>query len=237
MAGTALIVGTGSGISAAVARALKRDGWRLALAARRPEKLADLARETGALTIAADATEPAQVQALFADCETRLGPLDLVLYNASFRTRGPFLDLDPVEVERTRVGASAASMSPRRQPAHGAARAGRHLLHRRFGERQGLCPVGAVRDGQVRAARSRPVDGPGAAPKGIHVAHFVIDGGVRNAARGRVEGDGEAADSLLDPDAIAETYLATLKQPRSAWSLEVELSPGSSGSEPGARAG
>jgi hypothetical protein len=61
-------------------------------------------------------------------------------------------------------------------------------------------------------------------PKGIHVAHFVIDGGVRNAQRGRDEDPG-APDSLLDPDAIAETYMSVLRQPRSAWSLEVELRP------------
>ena len=53
---------------------------------------------------------------------------------------------------------------------------------------------------------------------------FVIDGGVRNAERGR-PGDAGAPDSLLDPDAIAQTYMAVLAQPRSAWSLEVELRP------------
>jgi NAD(P)-dependent dehydrogenase (short-subunit alcohol dehydrogenase family) len=62
-------------------------------------------------------------------------------------------------------------------------------------------------------------------PKGIHVAHFVIDGGVRNVARGRTEPTGAAPDSFLDPAAIAATYMAVLKQPRSAWSLEVELRP------------
>jgi hypothetical protein len=53
----------------------------------------------------------------------------------------------------------------------------------------------------------------------------VIDGGVRSPERGRVEGPGDTADSLLDPAGIAETYMAVLKQPRSAWSLEVELRP------------
>lgn len=62
-------------------------------------------------------------------------------------------------------------------------------------------------------------------PKGIHVAHIVIDGGVRNAASGRVEGGSVTADSLLDPDAIAATYLHIINQPRSAWSMEVELRP------------
>ena len=61
-------------------------------------------------------------------------------------------------------------------------------------------------------------------PKGIHVAHFVIDGGVKNAERGR-PGEPSLPDNLLDPEAIAETYMAVLKQPRSAWSLEVELRP------------
>ena len=60
-------------------------------------------------------------------------------------------------------------------------------------------------------------------PKGIHIAHFVIDGGVRNAERGRVEQG--ASDSLLDPDAIAETYMHALRQPRSAWSWEIEVRP------------
>jgi NADP-dependent 3-hydroxy acid dehydrogenase YdfG len=63
------------------------------------------------------------------------------------------------------------------------------------------------------------------APKGIHVAHFVIDGVVRNAEKGRVEGGDVAADSLLDPEAIAQSYLHVVQQPRSAWTWEVELRP------------
>ena len=59
-------------------------------------------------------------------------------------------------------------------------------------------------------------------PKGIHVAHFVIDGGIRAAARPVPD---NAPDSLLDPDAIAETYWATLMQHRSAWSWEIEVRP------------
>jgi NAD(P)-dependent dehydrogenase (short-subunit alcohol dehydrogenase family) len=60
------------------------------------------------------------------------------------------------------------------------------------------------------------------APKNIHVAHFVIDGGVRAAHRPESAG---RPDSMLDPDAIAQTYLWVLKQPRSAWTWEVELRP------------
>ena len=56
-------------------------------------------------------------------------------------------------------------------------------------------------------------------PKGIHVAHFVIDGAIR--APGRADPN----DSTLDPDAIAQTYMNVLMQPRSAWTWEVEVRP------------
>jgi hypothetical protein len=59
-------------------------------------------------------------------------------------------------------------------------------------------------------------------PQGIHIAHFVIDGGIRGA--GRVD-DPANPDALLDPDAIALTYLNVLRQPRSAWTSEIELRP------------
>ena len=59
-------------------------------------------------------------------------------------------------------------------------------------------------------------------PKGIHVAHFVIDGGVRSARR---PDPANRPDSTLGPDGIAQTYIEILRQPRSAWSLEVELRP------------
>ncbi len=59
-------------------------------------------------------------------------------------------------------------------------------------------------------------------PQGIHVAHFVIDGGIASARR---PADPAKPDALLDPDAIAESYMQVLRQPRSAWSFEVELRP------------
>jgi NAD(P)-dependent dehydrogenase (short-subunit alcohol dehydrogenase family) len=59
-------------------------------------------------------------------------------------------------------------------------------------------------------------------PQGIHVAHVVVDGGIRSARRAE---PAEQPDSLLDPDAIAASYLHLLKQPRNAWSWEIELRP------------
>jgi NADP-dependent 3-hydroxy acid dehydrogenase YdfG len=85
---TALIVGAGSGLSAALARALAKDGIKVALAARSTDDLAPLMKETGARAFACDASERAQVDKLFADVDSALGAPDIVIYNASFRTRG-----------------------------------------------------------------------------------------------------------------------------------------------------
>ena len=63
------------------------------------------------------------------------------------------------------------------------------------------------------------------APQGIHVAHFVIDGGIRSARRPERQDPAGSPDSTLDPDAIARTYLHVLEQDRSAWTSEVELRP------------
>src|SRR5258705_10752245 len=101
MTKTALIVGAGSGISAAFARALRADGYKIALAARDTGKLAALAKETDAILFTVDAAKPELVAALFAGVDRAFGPLGLVLYNASSRTRGPFLDLDPAEVAKS----------------------------------------------------------------------------------------------------------------------------------------
>ncbi len=227
MTKTALVVGAGSGISAAFARALHRDGYKIALAARTTDKLAGLAKDTGAVLLAADATKPDAVAALFAGADRALGPLDVVLYNASSRTRGPFLDLDPGEVktsiEVSAYGgflvaqAAARRMVPRGQGAiffTGASASVKGYAH------SAPFAMGKFALRGLAQSVARELQG-----KGIHVAHFVIDGGVRSAERGRVESPGATPDSLLDPEAIAQTYMAVLKQPRSAWSLEVELRP------------
>ncbi|HEX9193353.1 MAG TPA: SDR family NAD(P)-dependent oxidoreductase, partial [Burkholderiales bacterium] len=98
---TALIVGAGSGLSASLARLLAKDGMRVALAARDTVKLAALVKETSAFPIACDATDLSQIEAMFAAVETKWGVPELVVYNAGYRVRGPFVGLDPKEVERT----------------------------------------------------------------------------------------------------------------------------------------
>jgi NAD(P)-dependent dehydrogenase (short-subunit alcohol dehydrogenase family) len=98
---TALIVGAGSGLSASVARIFNKAGMKVALGARRPDGLAGLAKEIGSKAFACNAVDPDEVGKLFADVEAAFGAPDVVVYNASYRTRGPFVELDPEEVAKS----------------------------------------------------------------------------------------------------------------------------------------
>jgi NAD(P)-dependent dehydrogenase (short-subunit alcohol dehydrogenase family) len=227
MTKTALIVGTGSGISAAFARSLAADGYRVALAARGAEKLAALAGEIGAVSIAADATQPESVARLFAEADRLFGRLDVVLYNASYRVRGPFLDLVPQEVARSMEVSAFGAFLVAQEAARRMVRQGEGaiLFTGASASVKGYAQSAPFAMGKFALRGLAQAMARELGPKGIHVAHFVIDGGVRSVERGRVEGAGDAADSLLDPAAIAQTYMAVLKQPRSTWSLDVELRP------------
>ena len=219
----ALIVGAGSGISAAFARALKADGYRLALAARDTGKLAGLARQTDADLVDTDAADVGSVATLFAELDRRFAQLDVVLYNASYRTRGAFIDLQPSEVKKSIAVSAYGGFLVAQQAA-------KRMLVRGEGaifftaSVKGYAQSAAFAMGKFALRGLAQSMARELQPKGIHVAHFVIDGGVRNAERGRA-GDPDRPDSLLEPDAIAQTYMAVLKQPRSAWSGEVEVRP------------
>jgi NAD(P)-dependent dehydrogenase (short-subunit alcohol dehydrogenase family) len=221
---TALIVGAGAGISASAARAFAAAGLKVALAARDIGKLAPLVDELGATAFAADAAEPAAVAQMFDDAEAQLGPLDVVLFNAGARARRPIEDLEPAEVQRALAvsafgGFLVVQQAARRMVARGS---GAILITGATASVKGF-PLSApfamgkfaLRGLAQSAAREL-------APKGVHVAHFVIDGAVRSTTR---PDPADRPDSTLDPDAVAQTYLDVLRQPRSAWSWEIELRP------------
>src|SRR5437879_2322207 len=98
---TALIVGAGVGLSTALARAFAKSGMKVAVAARSTAKLGSLAQETGAQVFACDATRPDDVANLFASVADRTGEPDAVVYNASYRSRGPLVEIDAAEVEKS----------------------------------------------------------------------------------------------------------------------------------------
>lgn len=220
----ALIVGAGSGLSASLTRLFSREGMRVAVAARNSEKLASLSLESGAQSFACDAVDPAQVARLFEEVEGRIGVPDVVVYNASGRLRGPLVELVPAEVERA-LGVSAfggflvAQQAVRRMLPRGR---GAILFTGASASVKGYAQSAPFAMGKFALRGLAQSMARELAPQGIHIAHFVIDGAIRNP--GRTEPPDEP-DSLLDPDAIAATYLHVLRQPRSSWTWEIELRP------------
>ncbi len=224
MAGTALIIGVGEGISASFARLLARDGVKVGLVARRPEKLEPLRAEIDGLAFGCDVTEPDQVERLFAEADAKLGALDVVHYNPSYRVRGPLVELDPEEVRKTLMVSAYGGFLVAQQAARRMLRAsgGAILFTGASASVKGYAGSAPFAMGKFALRGLAQSLARELAPRNIHVAHFVIDGGVRSRHRPEAA---DRPDSLLDPDAIAKTYLAILKQPRSAWSWEVELRP------------
>ena len=216
---TALIVGAGRGLSASLARRCHAEGMRVALAARDVDKLRDLKAETGAWTCACDASEPDSVERLFAALQRELGAADLVVYNPSARARGPLADLDVDSVREALmvtcyggflVGRAAARMMQER--GHGTI-----LFTGASASVKGYARSASFAMGKFGLRGLAQSMARELAPKNIHVGHFVIDGAIGASA-----GD---ADDMLEPDAIAATYLHIHRQHRSAWTWEIELRP------------
>ena len=224
----ALIVGAGRGLSAAFARLCAAEGMKVALAARDSGKLDALAAETNARSYGCDASEDGDVRALFAAVTADLGVPDVVLYNPSYRTRGPLVELEPEGVKRSLMISAYGGFLVGQAAA-------KRMLERGSGS--------ILFTGASASVKGYPQSAPFAmgkfalrglaqsmarelAPKNIHVAHFVIDGGILAGPESSPESGPESdEDDRLHPEAIAETYLHVHRQHRSAWTWEVELRP------------
>lgn len=221
----ALIVGAGDGLSASVARTFASAGLKIGLAARNIAKLERLIGLTDARAARCDVSRREEVDALFAAMDRELrGAPDVVVYNPGVRLRGPFVDLDPAAV------ANAIAVS-----AYGgflvAQAAVKRMLPRKHGAMfftgasasiKGYAQSAPFAMGKFALRGLAQSMARELQPQGIHVAHFVIDGVIRNPGRKEAP---DAPDSMLDPDAIAKTYLHVLLQDRSAWTSEIELRP------------
>lgn len=221
---TALIVGAGSGLSASLARALAKDGIKVALAARTPGDLDALVKETGAKAYACDASQRGDVDKLFADLDRDGLTPEIAIYNASYRIRGPFVELDPDGVAKTLAITT-----------YGAFLVAQQAVKRMLPNNRGV----VLLTGASAGVKGYPQSAPFAMgkfglrglaqsmarelhPQGIHVAHVVVDGGIRSEKR--VE-PADKPESFLDPDDIAETCMHLIRQPRNAWSWEIEVRP------------
>jgi NAD(P)-dependent dehydrogenase (short-subunit alcohol dehydrogenase family) len=221
---TALIIGAGTGISASLARALARAGLKVGLAARNPAKLAELAAQTGASVFPVDAVKPEAMAQLFTDATASLGDLDVVVYNPSARVPGSVAELDPVIVRDAiavtafggflAVQQAAKRMIPRKR--------GAILLTGASASIKGFPLSSAFAMGKFALRGLAQSAARELGPKGIHVAHFIIDGAVRSARRADPN---DRPDSTLNPDSIAQTYVDVLRQPRDAWTFELEVRP------------
>src|ERR1700686_4659065 len=220
----ALIVGAGEGLSPSLARLFAKQGIRVALAARQIGKLGALCAETDARAFACDATDADEVERLFGMVEREIGVPDVVAYNASGRARGAFTELVPADVSQAMAVSAFGGFLVAQQAA-------KRMLPNKHGA--------ILFTGASASVKGYPQSAPFAmgkfalrglaqsmarelSPQGLHIAHFVIDGGIRRAARAE---PADRPDSMLDPDAIALSYWNVLQQPRSAWTWELEVRP------------
>ena len=224
MSSSALIIGAGSGLSAALARQCRDAGMNVALAARDGARASAVADQTGATLHRCDASSIEDVARLFTTLDDSIGTPDLVVYNPSARLRGPITELDPAAtraaIEVTCFGAFLVAQQ-----------AARRMLERGSGSiffTGASAGVKGFANSSVFAMGKFGLRGLAQAlarelhPQNIHIGHFVIDGGIRSARQDRQD---DGSDNMLDPDAIAEAYMQFHNQHRSAWSWEVELRP------------
>ncbi len=220
----ALIIGAGEGLSASLARGFAARGAKVALAARRPERLEALRRETGGTAHRCEASDPGEVGALFRALDEAGAAPDAVVYNPSKRQRGPLVDLDPEEVRQSLM-----------VTAYGAFLVAQEAVRRMLPRGRGAVLLTGASAGVKGYPRSAPFAMGKFAlrglaqsmarelhPQGVRVLHVVVDGAIRNPG---AREPAERPDSMLDPDAIAATCLALLDQPRSCWTWEAEVRP------------
>ena len=222
----ALIVGAGRGLSASLTRLFASEDMDVAIAARNTDKLSALCEETGAQAYACDAVDSAQVDQLFASVTADIGKPDVVVYNASNRARGPIQNLDP-EAVRTAIQvscfggflvaqAAAKQMVPRKS--------GTILLTGASASVKGYPNSSSFAMGKFGLRGLAQSLARELQPQNIHVAHFVIDGGILQGSNDpRASERGE--DAMLLPDEIAKDYLHVHRQHRSSWTWEIELRP------------
>ena len=223
----AIVVGAGPGLGAALCRRFVKAGMLVAAATRDKERVTAVAKEAGARGYGCDAGDEKSVLELFAAVKRDFGEPSVVVYNAGAYLPKAVIDTSAEEFERCwRIGCfggflvgreAARAMVPKGRGsilftgATASLRGGANFVNLAVGK----FGLRAVAQSMAREL----------GPKGVHVAHVIIDGQIaaeHRPGRGRSE---RGPDALLDDDAIAEAYWQLHAQPRSAWTLEMDLRP------------
>lgn len=225
--GVAVVVGAGPGLGSALGRRFAQAGMRVALARRGTKELGALAAELGGRAYACDAADAASVESLFEQVGAELGTPELVAYNAGAYRPGKILEIESADLlECWRVGCLGGF--------HVGQAAARRMVEAGRGTIIFTGATASLRGGAGFANLAVPKFGLRAlaqsmarelGPRGVHVAHVIIDGQIAAEER---PGYGEAErgpDAVLKPDAIAESYYRLHAQPRSTWTHELDLRP------------
>lgn len=225
----ALITGVGPGLGAALARRFAREGFQLGLVARKTDFIETLASEISAsgpraLAVVADVGRPAEVAAAVKQVRANLGPIGLLVHNASSSIGAGLLATTPEEFEQSWRVAALGGFVCARETAPDMLEAGDGVM-------LFTGATSSVRGGGWLAFSSAKFAVRGLVqslarelwPRGVHVAHVIIDGLIA-PARTTIE-DTLDDEPVLDPDRIADAYWHLASQDRSAWTLELDLRP------------
>ena len=226
---TAVIVGVGPGLGSALVTTFSQQGYTVLAAARRASALEGLSRPSDrgrVIPVDCDATDPVQVERLFDSIEERPGRLGVAIFNAGIFRPSSVVDTEPEDFERCwRVGCFGGFLMGRA--------AARVMLKQGAGTILFTGATASLRGGAGFANLASPKFALRAVaqsmarelgPKGIHVAHVIIDGQIHSQLNANLL-EGRGPDSLLEPGAIADAYLALHRQQRSAWTHELDLRP------------
>jgi len=227
----AIVAGVGPGTGAALSRAFAHEGYALGLLSRHRESSEPVAEEIRArggkaLPIEADVTDRRSVQAAVAQIRRTLGPVTVLAHNVSGYGRGEFLQMDPDQIRQSfeanvmgAVHLAQAVIPDMLKAGHGfISLTGATAALR---GKAGFAPLAIGKSGLRMLGQSLAREFH---PKGIHVVHVIVDGQI-DTPRLRAREPNRPNDTILPPSAIAEAVISCLRQPRTAWSQEIDLRP------------
>jgi NAD(P)-dependent dehydrogenase (short-subunit alcohol dehydrogenase family) len=227
----AIVAGVGPGTGAALARAFAKEGYAVGLLSRHTESSQPVAEEIrasggNALAVQADVTDRRSVQAAVAQIRQSLGPVTALAHNASGYGRGDFLQMEPDQIRQSfeanvmgAVHLAQAVIPDMLKAGHGfISLTGATAALR---GRAGFAPLAIGKSGLRMLGQSLAREFH---PRGIHVVHVIVDGQI-DTPRLRSREPNRANETVIPPSAIADAVISCLRQPRTAWSQEIDLRP------------